>query len=369
MIRFMKCTRASALLAILLILQFSSMAKADLMEGLIGYWPFDGDGADLSGAERHFQLFGGVGFDTGLFDQALDLHGNASQFARRPTNDAVYGFGSSNFTISIWANFNSLNNPTLVEKFQGRSGPTWTLVGFTPFADLHFYANHGSVVLNASLPDARIGVWHHMVIRRNVTAFDMFFDGAIVASGNSNESFLATETPLLIGKRNPQDGRDFPVDGRIDELAIWNRALSDSEVTHIHNGGLGNLILPDGNNGDFNRDGDVNAADYVVWRNDLGLQYTETDYDIWRANFDTANLSNGAIGVPEPSGVALALFAFAPLLSLYRSHHRGSPAWKRVCRPEIPIHDATRRRHLAQHLVFRQRSTEQAPVVPHAHIA
>ena len=37
--------------------------------------------------------------------------------------------------------------------------------------------------------------------------------------------------------------------------------------------------------GDFNQDGTVDAADYVVWRKDLGGIYTQNDYNIWRAHF------------------------------------------------------------------------------------
>ena len=41
--------------------------------------------------------------------------------------------------------------------------------------------------------------------------------------------------------------------------------------------------------GDFNNDGSVDAADYVVWRNGLGTIYTQSDYDTWRANFGECN--------------------------------------------------------------------------------
>ena len=37
--------------------------------------------------------------------------------------------------------------------------------------------------------------------------------------------------------------------------------------------------------GDFNEDGVVDAADYVVWRKGLGTTYTQKDYDTWRAHF------------------------------------------------------------------------------------
>src|SRR5262249_20747182 len=40
----------------------------------------------------------------------------------------------------------------------------------------------------------------------------------------------ASTNPLLIGARNSEDGRNFTVDGLIDDVAIWNRALSVNEI-------------------------------------------------------------------------------------------------------------------------------------------
>ena len=37
--------------------------------------------------------------------------------------------------------------------------------------------------------------------------------------------------------------------------------------------------------GDYNEDGIVDAADYVVWRKGLGTIYIQAQYDVWRANF------------------------------------------------------------------------------------
>jgi hypothetical protein len=66
-------------------------------------------------------------------------------------------------------------------------------------------------------------------------------------------------------------------------------------------------ILP----GDFNHDGEVGAADYVVWRDGLGSNYTQADYDTWRAHFGDV-LGGGAQGdrpagaaAPEPTSVLL----------------------------------------------------------------
>jgi amidase len=52
------------------------------------------------------------------------------------------------------------------------------------------------------------------------------------------------------------------------------------------------VLLP----GDFNGDGIVDAADYVVWRNGLGTTYTKTDYNLWRSNFGRAASAEGSTG-------------------------------------------------------------------------
>ncbi|HEY3392709.1 MAG TPA: hypothetical protein VGK58_08375 [Lacipirellulaceae bacterium] len=51
--------------------------------------------------------------------------------------------------------------------------------------------------------------------------------------------------------------------------------------------------------GDFNNDGDVDAADYVVWRKLLGTAYTTAYYNIWRSSFG----STTARGVPVASAL------------------------------------------------------------------
>jgi hypothetical protein len=82
--------------------------------------------------------------------------------------------------------------------------------------------------------------------------------------------------------------------------------------------------------GDYNNDGKVDAADYVIWRNGGPLQ-NETvslgvvdaqDYTAWRANFGNsasgsgAGLSSGA-AVPEPASLLLSLVTGLGLIAVY----------------------------------------------------
>ena len=84
--------------------------------------------------------------------------------------------------------------------------------------------------------------------------------------------------------------------------------------------------------GDFNNDGNVNAADYVVWRKGLGTVYAEIDYNTWRANFGRSATTAASIPspfattgptVPEPFSATLCTFILLPwLLCVARRGHR-----------------------------------------------
>lgn len=75
--------------------------------------------------------------------------------------------------------------------------------------------------------------------------------------------------------------------------------------------------------GDFNFDGIVSNADYVVWRKGLGTTYTQADYDLWRAHYgETPNAGPGAgagSAVPEPAGFALLLLGCLGIMSMRQS--------------------------------------------------
>ena len=63
--------------------------------------------------------------------------------------------------------------------------------------------------------------------------------------------------------------------------------------------------------GDFNGDGQVNAADYTVWRDGLGSEYALAEYTTWKTNFGRTSGSGAIqiIGVPEPATLRVAIIA------------------------------------------------------------
>lgn len=222
-----------------------------LREGLIGYWPFEGNGRDESGqtaGARPLNLQTGVQFTQGPLGQALDFTRDVNKFASRPVDDSNFDFGDSDFTIQIWASFRGTwEVRTLVEKFKGRSGPGWSISVLESHA-LEFFANPGVVLTGSPVLDDK---WHHYVVRRMsepdpntnqpTKICRMFYDGKSVQHAVSLTALSpAQEQPLLVGKRNDPPGvGSFPMDGGLDELAIWNRGLSDKEISDLFNNGNG----------------------------------------------------------------------------------------------------------------------------------
>jgi hypothetical protein len=63
--------------------------------------------------------------------------------------------------------------------------------------------------------------------------------------------------------------------------------------------------------GDFNNNGAVDAADYVVWREGLGAKYTQNDFDVWRTNFGKTVNAGSASNVNSLSAEPVSGFLFA----------------------------------------------------------
>lgn len=236
-VRFLYSMVAAALFSVV-----SITAHAALMTNLEGYWKFENNGTDSSGNNRDLTLNGGPGFGTGLFGQALSLTGNSSQTASRGANDdAVFDFGSNDFTIQSWVNFNTLaGEQVIMEKFTGGAGPGWTLTKLSGGSQLQFFMS-GIAGLNTPVLGFGTGTFHQFAVSRIGNSIDIYFDGTNVISLGSIAAIGDTSNPLLFGER--QGGQNFPLNGFIDESAIWSRGLSGAEISQIYNGGQGQMLI------------------------------------------------------------------------------------------------------------------------------
>ena len=236
--------KQTIVLAALLLTSASSL-QAGLELNLQAHYTFDDqDGRDYSGNSLELDLVGGISFEPGLIGYALAPNGDNSKYATRPGNDASLNFGPGDFTIQAWVNFNSLTGEqVLLEKFSGNSGPGWTLVKLAS-NKLVFSTDIGGVPLVVSeVQEIPLDTWHQVVIRKTTGLYELFLNNAVIASINAAAS-SSTTVPLLIGRRNEVDGRDFSLEGSIDEIMIWSRSLNGQELATLYNGGEGQTIPP-----------------------------------------------------------------------------------------------------------------------------
>jgi hypothetical protein len=120
------------------------------------------------------------------------------------------------------------------------------------------------------------------------------------------------------GLRLPSAGRYFA------------RVTGSSEIVQLYQLDLSTVALAATLPGDFNFDGEVGAADYVIWRQSVGETglglaadanrdqvVDDLDYRVWQANFGTISASTTAVfasSVPEPKSMSLAMLAGLAML-------------------------------------------------------
>jgi hypothetical protein len=216
-------------------------ARAGLTTGLEAYYQFNGNGLDSSGNGLNLNVVN-AGYGPGLFGQALSLSGEEGQYADLSADPSAFNLGSSDFTIQLWVNFNTFGSSeqTLIEKFSGGGGPGWTLT--TPGGNtIQFFAS-GLPTVQAPV-SITAGTWNQIIVERSGNTLSIYLDGSRLVSDTSYVGSIdPSPNPLLIGARDSGDGRNFTVNGSLDEIAIWDRALSTSEIASLWNGGNGMLI-------------------------------------------------------------------------------------------------------------------------------
>ncbi len=150
----------------------------------------------------------------------------------------------------------------------------------------------------------------------NVSKSD-WSDAAITAAGKTWQDQLGIQD--WDGNSNNGWTTQLTATANADGAINFNGYYGDYEITV--NGKTYSFSLSKGTTdyslgyqtGDFNFDGVVDAADYILWRKGFGTAYSPSDYETWRMNFGEAVaggvLSN--VSVPEPAGALLFIVGAA----------------------------------------------------------
>jgi len=219
--------------------RFSVTTKSSFTNKLQGYWKFDGDGLDSSINGKNLTETGSVGDVTGLLGNAADFPGTDGNFWARGVNDTVFdvGVGFAPFTVQVWVNVDVM--PGSFSWIAGKHDTDTNGWGFFFASDGTVYWDHrggGGSEITSSPGQITTGAgWQHVVVTSDGATLKIYVDNVEVGSG-SPSSVIASPNPLIFGNRF-NAGR--ALNGQLDEVAIWTRALTNDEILVLYNSGNG----------------------------------------------------------------------------------------------------------------------------------
>lgn len=213
--------------------------------GLVGWYPFNGNANDLSSSGNNGSVHN-VTLTTDRFGIA---------------NSAYHFVGNDNNTVSyIVANHNNLpagNTPRTISVWLTHD--TYPLVGGNG-NDGHPILGYGTPATNSSIellfgktsPNnnfIRLGgfnndmdlqltyntnTWYNVVATYTGTTASIYINNVLLGSG-SYPAWNTILDSLVIGTQTPQSRFH---NGKIDDIGIWNRVLTQSEITGLYNAGI-----------------------------------------------------------------------------------------------------------------------------------
>ncbi len=205
-----------------------------LEAGLVGLWNFD-EGAgntayDTSGNNNNGTLNNMDNSDwiNGRVGTALDFDGNNDYVGCG--NDASLSFGTGNFALEVWMKTNTFiptgNFSGIISKFNrpSHSGP-WIQL------DENEYIIFGWTDIIPIQGDTKVndGKWHHIVAQRTgTTSAELYLNGILHKSNVTAPSRSSDSSANLDIGRLIHESRYF--DGHIDEVRLYNRALTSEEI-------------------------------------------------------------------------------------------------------------------------------------------
>lgn len=211
----------------------------ETMDGLVAYYPFDGDADDYSGNGNHGTEHGGVSY--------IDSpHGEAASFDGFDDYVDIEQLlhSDDDATISFYAKSGGGLNHYAVMVSQGHGGASPYDSGFAfqhggGISDTYFiFGDNVGGADSWELLDFPVNLeldlgWHHYVMTKLGVEISVFFDG--ILCGVSQKGLYYGTYRFNIGRdyyNADYDHRSF--NGGIDELRIYNRALSASEVVQLY---------------------------------------------------------------------------------------------------------------------------------------
>jgi hypothetical protein len=199
---------------------------------LVAHYAFDGNFNDRSGNANDATSVGSPTFVAGRYGSALNLSGT-NQYAMVPAGIMA---SVTNFTIAAWVNWNGGNAWQRIFDFGNDTTQYLFLTPSSASGTLRF-----AISTNGNAPGAEqiletsplpVGQWRHVAVTRSGNTASLYTNGLLAVSGTVTIP-PASFNPALNFLGESQYPADPFFNGRLDEMFIYNYALSASEITRL----------------------------------------------------------------------------------------------------------------------------------------
>jgi hypothetical protein len=210
--------------------------------GLVGWWPFNGNANDESG-NGNIGTVNGALLSTDRFNQNNKSYSFGGNQQGIIINQNIFNVGSGNisFSISLWL-LSDLNINSTGEVINNRVDAGGTNYNYR--FNLNNNSNQPSyrmlsfinpnIAQSNSAPNILVNqVWNHIVLIGDISQNQMriYRDGLLIAT-SSNILSPNLSNPTKIGYMS---NLDPSFKGKIDDIGIWNRVLTQQEITDLYN--------------------------------------------------------------------------------------------------------------------------------------
>ncbi len=169
---------------------------------------------------------------TGSFDLASNLNGT-SQYYNLGTSTDNEPVGTVGWTFSCWVSMSVIQSGNVYNKWTGSGGLRIVL---RPNLDILVTFNSQNISFAVPANTFTNSDWFNIILRQatGTNNFTCFLNGVSLGTATRISYGNQSTINLYVGTNKDTNGEFFG--GRIDEWAIWNRELTNSEVALIANG-------------------------------------------------------------------------------------------------------------------------------------
>lgn len=202
--------------------------------GLVSWWPGDGNANDIAGTNNG-TLQDGATFAAGEVGQAFSLSGGS--YVDVP-NAASLNLTQA-ISVQAWILGNSFDKlSAVVKKIDASQENGYAMEMRLGGIAFWVYLEQGGWVYAMSTTQLVPNTWYHVVGTYDGTEIKLYLNGAPQGTSNVTGKIIASSNDLNIGRDPGNPGVDYRFwNGLIDEVQIYNRALTAAEVAAIYDAG------------------------------------------------------------------------------------------------------------------------------------